>query len=321
MFKFKQKPQDFIVEEKIPYSIGSKGKVFYVFFEKKNKNTMDILHHLMRRLHLQRNHLGIAWLKDKYGITRQRISIYKNTLSRRWWPSKFLKALSEVAQVLKYWWGDELLKVGKNTGNLFFLRLRDVDWAVKNGIEKELALIAKNWFPNFFGTQRFWRWGENWKIGKKLIEGSYHKNLPSFEKQFKVQALSSRLFNQYLLARIRNFGKDWDNPLEGDLMNESWIVLGPVYWRDLPLPVEGSQAWKFEEQILKDFFGKWLEILEKFKDFGVFGIRRPILVIPKDLKWKWQGKDLLLMFELPRGSYATSLVEYLKKKVENNFNQ
>ena len=102
LFGFKQKPQDFIVEEKIPYSVGEQGKVFYVFFEKKNKNTMDILHHLMRRLRLKRNHLGIAGLKDKYGITRQWISIYKSTLSRRGGPSKILKALGEVANILKY---------------------------------------------------------------------------------------------------------------------------------------------------------------------------------------------------------------------------
>jgi len=276
---------------------------------------MDILQHLMRRLRLKRNHLGIAGLKDKYGITRQWISIYKNTLARRGWPLKFLKALWEVANVLKYWRADELLKVGKNTGNLFFLRLRNIDPGLKGKFEKALKKIAQEWFPNFFGVQRFGRWGENWKIGKKLIEGSYSKNLPDFEKQFKVQALSSRLFNQYLLARIRSFGEDWSKPLEGDLVDESWIVLGPVYWRDLPLPPQWSEAWKFEEQILKDFFGKGFEVLERFKDFGVFGIRRPILVVPKDLKRKWQGNDLLLMFELSRWSYATSLVEYLERLV------
>ncbi|OQB41799.1 MAG: tRNA pseudouridine synthase D [candidate division CPR1 bacterium ADurb.Bin160] len=43
---------------------------------------MDIIEHLCYELKLKRNDLGIAGLKDKNGITEQRISIYKKILNQ-----------------------------------------------------------------------------------------------------------------------------------------------------------------------------------------------------------------------------------------------
>jgi tRNA(Glu) U13 pseudouridine synthase TruD len=43
---------------------------------------MDIVQHLCYGMRLERKELGIAGLKDKNGITEQRISIYKKVLNR-----------------------------------------------------------------------------------------------------------------------------------------------------------------------------------------------------------------------------------------------
>jgi tRNA pseudouridine synthase D (truD) len=41
---------------------------------------MDIISHLTSNLPLKREDIGIAGLKDKEGITRQRITIYKKKI-------------------------------------------------------------------------------------------------------------------------------------------------------------------------------------------------------------------------------------------------
>jgi tRNA(Glu) U13 pseudouridine synthase TruD len=46
LFSFKQKSQDFIVEEKLPFTLSGKGDAFFVYFEKRNLTTMDIINFL-----------------------------------------------------------------------------------------------------------------------------------------------------------------------------------------------------------------------------------------------------------------------------------
>ena len=64
-FSFKTQPEDFIVEELLPFQLSGKGKFLYVFFEKKLVNTMEILLSLCQILGLKRGDVGIAGLKDK----------------------------------------------------------------------------------------------------------------------------------------------------------------------------------------------------------------------------------------------------------------
>lgn len=60
LFNFKQKSQDFIVEEQLPFILKGKGDAFFVFFEKRNMNTMDVIDHLCKKLKISRMTLGIA---------------------------------------------------------------------------------------------------------------------------------------------------------------------------------------------------------------------------------------------------------------------
>lgn len=349
-FDFKKYPQDFIVEEKLWENPSGKWYVFYVFFEKKNKNTFDIINFLCKKLNLKRKHFWIAGLKDKFWITRQRISIYKRTLNSRGGVDKFLEVLSKQVNILKVSWWDKLLKVWDNKGNLFFLRLRRKhtnipDDTFKQAVEKVLENIKNNWFPNYFWKQRFWKKLTNPKIGKKLI--LWEKKIENqLEAQFKVQAYASWLFNKYLDLRIKNWFFDkiikWDILVyrsdKKDIFKlvdksnvslpEKRIPTWAVYWYNLVVSWDFVEKdWiitKFEEitpalelelQILKE---EWfsVNVLYNFKKFNVFWIRRTIKVFPDDLRYKWDKNwDLLLMFELPSWSYASVLVEQLDKNI------
>ncbi|NOZ44765.1 MAG: tRNA pseudouridine(13) synthase TruD [bacterium] len=60
LFQFKQKSQDFIVEEELPFVLKGEGDAFFVYFEKQNLNTMDVVDHLCKQLKISRMTLGIA---------------------------------------------------------------------------------------------------------------------------------------------------------------------------------------------------------------------------------------------------------------------
>lgn len=82
VFSFKQKSQDFIVEEQLPFEPSGRGDALFVYYEKQNANTMDIIDHLCKILKISRMTIGVAGLKDKRAITRQRISIYQSALKK-----------------------------------------------------------------------------------------------------------------------------------------------------------------------------------------------------------------------------------------------
>jgi tRNA pseudouridine13 synthase len=93
LFSFKQKSQDFVVTEELPFTLSNTGDVFFAFFEKRNINTMDVVNHICSRHNLSRLSLGIAGLKDKKAITRQRICIYKSALKKIGGEHAFLETL------------------------------------------------------------------------------------------------------------------------------------------------------------------------------------------------------------------------------------
>lgn len=81
-FAFKQQVEDFIVSEVLEQEPHGIGEYFWLFFEKKEKNTMEILEKLCKQFDLKREDLGVCGLKDKQGITRQWLSIKQNKLKK-----------------------------------------------------------------------------------------------------------------------------------------------------------------------------------------------------------------------------------------------
>ena len=123
-FIFKEQIEDFIVEEvleEVPYG---DGESYYIFFEKRGINTMEVVEHLIQNLPLKREDIGIAGLKDKAGITRQRLSIYKKKIKQCWGIDQISHFLKQKVRLFSSNWHTEPLAVGKNKGNLFEIRLR-----------------------------------------------------------------------------------------------------------------------------------------------------------------------------------------------------
>jgi tRNA(Glu) U13 pseudouridine synthase TruD len=222
LFDFKQKLQDFLVDEKLPFILKDEGVFLYIHIEKEKKTTMEIVDFLLKTYKLPKNAIGFAGLKDKHGITRQWFSFDADIVSRILRTKKFEKLLSIwlswVCKVLKTGWYNQKLTTKDDLHNGFVIRLRSkkhklseqereiVEWVLKDS-------LAMPSFPNYFGEQRFGVNGRNIYEGQRILNG-YDKSITGFDRIFKLQAYTSDLFNQILERRISQ-GKA---PIDGDLL-------------------------------------------------------------------------------------------------------
>ena len=54
VFHFKQTSHDFYVHEHLPFKLKGHGDAFYVYIEKQNKTTYDIIQHLRSKFGISR---------------------------------------------------------------------------------------------------------------------------------------------------------------------------------------------------------------------------------------------------------------------------
>ena len=236
LFQIKSKPEDFIVEEVLWEWVPSwKWDFLYIFFEKENLTTMDIVDDLTKNFHLHRDEIGIAWLKDKAWITKQWISISQRSLSRIWWEEPFIQTIWKKVRVLERSCSEIWLKVASNQWNKFEVRLRarqNISKEIKSQIENNVQKIIEKWFPNCFGMQRFGKWKKNFYEAKdrlKQLAQEYNEkwklkeaDLP-YHLRFLLQAYPSMYFNEYVLNRWEKwlFLLQWD--ILVDRFNSNWV--------------------------------------------------------------------------------------------------
>jgi len=192
-----------------------------------------------------------------------------------------------------------------------------------------ISILERDGLPNYFGAQRFGIDGQNIQRAVRwLIEGGRAPKAP-FQRKMLASALQSALFNQLLGERLQR--GDLHRALHGDLMRkeetgglfvaedaeqetqrvERWETspTGPMFG---PKMREAEhEAGTREQEILKhwglshDSMGAWRKIAP--------GTRRPLRVRPGHLRWKQIADQLELSFDLPAGSYATTLVREITK--------
>ena len=255
LFQIKSKLEDFIVEEILWEWIPSwKWDFLYVFFEKENLTTMDIVDDLTKNFHLQRDGIGIAWLKDKAWITRQWISISQRSLSKIWWEKPFIQTLWKKVRILEKSYNESWVKIASNQWNKFKIRLRArqvISKEIKNQIENNVQKIIEKWFPNCFWMQRFGKWKKNFYEAKdrlKELAQEYNEkwklkeaDLP-YHLRFLLQAYPSMYFNEYVLNRWEKwlFLLQWD--ILVDKFNSNWVKTA-VY--------DSQKIYEFDYQKLK----------------------------------------------------------------------
>lgn len=336
---FAQNSKDFVVEEIPLYDFSGEGDHLVLTVRKKGLSTWEMIEDISERVGVKVKDVGYAGLKDKNAMTVQNITL----------PVKFAKQIEAFnhpnIKILNTTRHNNKLKMGHLRGNRFFIRLKKVSKIDAQKLDSALAIISDQGMPNYFGFQRFGRDGDNYKKARQMLDGDTRIRGRKMQN-FLISALQSERFNAWLNKRIElshiinNFDTkavakelNWDIKIVENIQKEKQFFkllngdmmchypYGKLYYaEDLE-----SEAKRFMLKdtaptgILSGYRSAYAKDLagsiesEFFEDIPATGDRRYAWVFPTDLAGKYieESAHYELSFSLPKGSYATSLIEEL----------
>lgn len=324
-------PADFRVEEIPAYLPSGEGTHLYVWIEKRELTTLDVVNAFAKQLSLRSSDIGVAGMKDKYAVTRQWLSL-PPPICEEDLNAVELKGLS----ILKTSRHTNKLKTGHLKGNRFELVIRNIavpaTLALTHARSVLGTLSTPPFAPNWYGAQRFGRHGDNALRGKQIVVDSMARRKPGRKHRLMISAYQSLIFNQYLKQRI--IDGLFDQVLEGDLMQvrasrgvfelESLAaeqtrliegdiaVTGPMFGWDMKCGAEATLSRHREDELLRSE-GLTLQSFEHLAKLAR-GTRRSISVeVLAPTVEVMDPSSLKISFSLPAGSYATTIVRELVK--------
>ncbi len=342
-FYFRQSPETFVVEEVPLYPFSGEGEHLVVKVRKKELTTWQMLQILSEHLGVKLRDIGYAGLKDKNALTYQYISL----------PKRYEDALKNFShpkiKIIETTYHTNKIRLGHLKGNRFFVRLKKVLPVAARKIDEVLKIIDKEGLPNYFGYQRFGIDGNNWELGRKVVEGALRIREPK-KRRFLINAYQSHLFNLWLSERIKQSklinafsAKELTQVLDlpSGIIEE--LQKQPRFFKLLPGDVMmhyprgkiffaedvRSESERFAARAIaptgllpgrrtKRAEGLAREIEKDFDDEHIteFGDRRYAWVFVEELEGRYKEEHAWyeLNFFLPKGCYATVLLEEIAHK-------
>lgn len=309
-------PEDFVVEEIPRIRPQGEGSHLWLWVEKRSANTDWVARELASAFGCHQREIGFAGMKDRHAVTRQ------------WFSVPATDAIEEIlenihiedVQILEKQRHTKKLKRGSLDGNRFVLKVRDFDGDTDE-TEQRLEQIQINGVPNYFGPQRFGHQGRNVEQGFRLL--SQNARMKRNKRSIYLSAIRSFLFNQVLAERVLK--GSWSTMIDGELaMLDGTRSIFPVDLADAdiedrckrldihptgPMPGEGGtqpqgEVGELEQGVLQN----WPELVEVLVSQRVDSSRRALRLYPNRLTWEFGGTTLELGFELPPGTYATTVL-------------
>jgi len=345
-FHFNSTSRDFIVSEIPLYEFSGEGEHLVVHIRKKDMTTWELINTLSSHLGIKKKEIGYAGLKDKNAMTMQYISIPAKLEEKL---SSFSHPQIKILSTIKH---NNKIRVGHLKGNNFKIRLKKVLGVQKDKLDSTLKWIESNGVPNYFGNQRFGTDGTNWIDGKRLLSGEM-KMRDRKTKEFLIGSYQSYLFNQWLSKRmeinlllesfsskeaeeILKLPKDTlkDTKTQSNFFKLLYgdMIMHYPYGRMFEAMQLDKEAKRFE---LRDISPTGLLPGKKAKyslqnaryieeifdeDINVQATRRYAWIFPIDIKNTYieEKAHYELEFSLPKGSYATNILDVLRGKEDKN---
>lgn len=317
-------PGDFRVDEICDVTPDGQGEHVWLWVEKTGLTTPQAAERLAAAAGVAARDIGYSGLKDRHAVTRQWFSLawpIKRKLPG--WPN------DSNCRVLDVQRHGRKLRRGTHRSNRFEIVVRDVSHLAGAALDARAERIRRDGVPNYFGPQRFGRGGRNIALSRALFAGT---RLSRGRRSFALSAARSFVFNAVLDARLR--AGAWPEPVPGDVFmlggsrslfaaaetDESWSSLvdravqldihptGPLPGRKRTKAVQpAGAAAEIEDRVLADFD----EFAHGLAEFGVDADRRSLRLPVVDLAASIEGRDLGLVFALPSGAFATSVIREL----------
>lgn len=314
----RQRPEDFVVEEIPAYEPAGRGSHVYLKVRKVGLTTRDLVQALASAGVPEVN-IGVAGLKDKAAVTTQWLSV----------PKAHAAAVDELAAlpgatILERSLHRNKLGLGHLRGNRFEITVRQALPGALQNATYAFERLAAGGAPNWFGPQRFGRFGSNAYDGWRVLRGD---TVPGGHRlrRFFVSALQSLLFNELLAERVADglydtvIAGDWARKHEtgGTFLVEDAAAEAPrakaleisatipLYGRKVK-PSPGA-AGEYESAVMERLGLEWQQFTSRRGD------RRSSRVLIEDPRVAGDEDALLLSFVLPKGSYATSVLREVMK--------
>jgi tRNA pseudouridine13 synthase len=324
MYKIKQTPEDFIVEEVSNIEIEEKGGYTYFILEKKDFDTEKAVLKIADFFRISRRLFGYAGNKDRHAVTKQYVSV-RGKIENHDFTDFKTKIIGK---------GDKPISLGDLSGNKFTIVVRN--------ITKKPAAVKQ--IINYFDEQRFGRY--NLEIGLSILKKDFRKaaELIDFEDVKKhlennktdyinairktpfktitmyIHALQSYLWNETAAEYVKKTKKFSEMKYSRGVFV---FPKGKIINLEIPLL---SFDTEFENEKIKDIYEKILEknkltlrdfIIRQLPDITPMGGKRDLIAEVKNFKMSKLVEDELnkgkkkitLTFELGKGSYATILMK------------
>ncbi len=310
---------DFRVEEILGFAPEGEGEHLWLRVRKTGANTEWVARRLAAWASVPLERVSWAGLKDRRAVTEQWFSLH--LAGREAPPTLNLDApgVEVVARVR----GRRKLRPGVHRGNRFCIRVRKVE-GDREQAARILVALAEGGMPHYFGEQRFGRGYGNLQAALRLFRGEIRPR--RHLRGLYLSAARAQLFNEVLGLRLGR--GDWNRVGDGD-----WVQLegsrsgflveradtetarraaaldihptGPLWGAGDPACRDGVAA--LEQTLAADR----VAFAEGLAAAGLEQERRALRVVVRHLEWAWEGRDLLVRFELPRGAYASALLREL----------
>lgn len=312
-------PEDFQVIEIPAFSPSGDGEHRILLVRKTLMNTAQVGKLIARHANLPPSRVTWAGMKDRNAVTEQWFGVHLSNKPEPDWTA----LNSDSIKVLEVHRHQRKLKKGVLKGNQFYLRVTDIEGDI-DALKDRYETILDHGVPNYFGEQRFGFRGGN--VHKALAMFRHPKRrLNRHERGIYLSAARSLVFNAVLDRRVRD--QSWNKILDGEMcmldgshsifssVNETGLQqrlddfdihpTGPM-WGEGDLTSFG-QCRDLEQEVIQgqQEFATGLEKARMKQE------RRSLRLEPKFFQMQVVGDTVSLNFELPPGSYATSVLHEL----------
>jgi len=319
--RFKTVPEDFMVEEILGFEPSGEGEHCLVWVEKRGLDSNTAGARLADALGLRHRLVSHCGLKDRHAVTRQWFSLHLPGQA-----SPEPEALeSEGLRVLRVTRNTRKLRRGIHLGNRFTIRLCEPDFAADVAAERWQRIVERG-APNYFGSQRFGNEGCNVEKALAMFRGEF-RPADRLLRGILISAARSQVFNAVVAARMA--AGTWDQALKGEVYGfaDNGTILLPEKHRGdeperfangvveltAPLWGQGELSSVGEVRALEiETAQHYPELTAGLESTGLRQERRVMRLRPIAPHLVVQDNgDLELKFDLPRGSYATTLLSEL----------
>ncbi len=320
---FKVEFEDFRVTELHDREAEGEGDHVWLDIEKTDLSTVEAAKRIGRALELDRRSISWAGMKDRRGITQQRLCLQNTKLEA-------LDGLKvEGLRVLDAKAHPRKLRVGQLAGNAFEILIRCDAAAAEAPVREALDSLLKNGVPNFFDKQRFGRDNRNWSRARAWLVDGGRPPRSKVDKRMLGSVLQSAVFNEVLRMRVE--AESVGTVLSGEVLKRE--DSGGVFTSEdlvdeqarvdrLELhpagPMPGPKCMKASEEALalETRAMERLGVCVEHFDHGKLmpGTRRPMRFCIQDAALEATEDGLRLSMRLPSGCYATQVLRELFKE-------